>query len=97
VLGESVAVVILGVLIGLIGLVHIFEGFRTGVDRQRQRSWTSTLLGVFEIVLGAVVFFSRDEFGPGFYLISMAWAFVGALVLLLQALRQRAHAKLKAS
>jgi hypothetical protein len=51
VLGESIVAVVLGSLVVLIGLVHVFEGFRTGVDGQRQRSWTSTLLGLFEIGL----------------------------------------------
>jgi len=93
VLGEPVVVVILGILIVLIGLVHVFEGFRTGVDRHRQRSWTSTLLGVFEIGLGVVVLTWRDEFGPGFYLIATLWAFLGALVLLREALQKRAAAR----
>jgi uncharacterized membrane protein HdeD (DUF308 family) len=89
VLGESVVAVILGVLIILIGLVHVFEGFRAGADRQRQRSWTSTLLGVFEMGLGAVVVTWREEFGPGFYVIATIWAFLGAFVLLCEALGKR--------
>ena len=93
VVGESVVAVILGALIVLIGLVHVFEGFRTGVDRQRQRSWTSTLLGIFEIGLGAVVLTWRDEFGPVFYLIATVWAFLGAFVLLREALQKRAETR----
>jgi hypothetical protein len=37
VLGPQVVYVILGMLIGLIGLVHVLEGVRTGPDRLRQR------------------------------------------------------------
>ena len=93
VLGESVVAVILGVLIVLIGLVHVFEGFRTGVERQRQRSWTSTILGAFEIVLGLVVLVWQDNFGPIFYAVATSWAFLGAVVLLREALRKRAEAR----
>jgi uncharacterized membrane protein HdeD (DUF308 family) len=89
VLGEEVVAAILGALIIMIGLVHIFEGFRTGADRQRQRSWTSTLLGVFEIGLGGVVLTWREEFGPGFYIIATIWAFLGAFVLLREAFGKR--------
>jgi len=92
-LGESVVAVILGALIILIGLIHVFEGFRTGADRQRQRSWTSTLLGVFEMGLGAVVLTWREDFGPGFYIIATIWAFLGAFVLLREALRKRTEVK----
>jgi hypothetical protein len=67
VLGDRVVYVILGALIGLIGLVHVFEGVRTGPDRLRQRSWTATLLGAFEIGLGLVLLLWREEFSPIFY------------------------------
>jgi uncharacterized membrane protein HdeD (DUF308 family) len=91
--GEAPIVLLLGFIIVLTGLVHVFEGFRTGVDQQRQRSWTSMVLGAFEIVLGVVVLVWRDEFGLFFYSVVTVWAFAAALVLLREALRQRARAK----
>ncbi len=91
--GEAPIVLLLGGVVVLTGLVHAFEGFRTGPDLQRQRSWTSTLLGAFEIVLGLVVLLWRDEFGPVFYAVVTLWAFLAALVLLRAALRQRALTK----
>lgn len=94
-LGEAPIVLLIGVVVTLTGLVHVFEGFRTGTDRHRQRSWTSTLLGVFEIVLGVVVLVWREEFGPVFYAVVVIWAFLAAFALLREALRQRAHAKAK--
>jgi uncharacterized membrane protein HdeD (DUF308 family) len=90
--GEAPIVLLLGAIIALTGLVHVFEGFRTGPAHQRQRSWTSTLLGAFEIVLGLVVLVWREEFGPIFYAVVTIWAFLAAFVLLREALRQRAHA-----
>ncbi len=94
--GEAPIVLLLGIVVVLTGLVHVFEGFRTGATQQRQRSWMSTLLGIFEIVLGLVVLLWRDDFGPIFYALVTIWAFMAALVLLRQALRQRSLARAKA-
>jgi hypothetical protein len=49
------------------------------------------LLGIFEILLGLVVLLWRDDFGPFFYIMVTVWAFTAALVLLRQALQQRAR------
>ncbi len=95
ILGEAPIMLLLGGVVLLTGLVHVFEGFQTGSDHQRRRSWTSTLLGAFEIILGLVVLVWRDEFGPTFYAIVTIWAFMAALVLLRQALHQRSLAKAK--
>jgi uncharacterized membrane protein HdeD (DUF308 family) len=92
VMGEEPIVLLIGVVVTLTGLVHVFEGFRTGADRQRRRSWISTLLGVFEIVLGVVVLLWRDDFGPVFYAAVVLWAFMAAFALLREALRQRTRA-----
>ena len=93
--GEAPIVLLLGSVVVLTGLVHVFEGFRTGPGHVRQRSWTSTLLGAFEIVLGLVVLLWREEFGPVFYAVVTIWAFAAAFVLLREALRRRSLAKAK--
>lgn len=95
--GEAPMVLLLGIVVALTGLVHVFEGFRTGPAQRRQRSWTSTFLGAFEIVLGLVILVWRDDFGPVFYTVATIWAFVGAWVLLREALRQRSHAPVRSS
>lgn len=92
-IGEEPIVLLLGAIIVLTGLVHVFEGFRTGTDRQRQRSWTSTLLGAFEILLGVIVLVVRAEFGPAFYAVVTIWAFMAALILFREGLRQRARVR----
>jgi uncharacterized membrane protein HdeD (DUF308 family) len=92
VLGETPIALLLGGVVVLTGLVHVFEGIRTGPGRQRQRSWTSTILGAFEIVLGLVVLVWRDDFGPIFYAVASIWAFLGSLVLLREALKKREEA-----
>ena len=42
-----------------------------------------------------VVLMWRDDFGPIFYALVTIWAFMAALVLLRQALRQRSLARAK--
>lgn len=93
--GEAPIVLLLGSVVLLTGLVHVFEGFRTGTDRHRQRSWISTLLGAFEVALGLVVLLWREDFGPVFYAVVTIWAFLAAFALLREALLQRSRAKAK--
>jgi uncharacterized membrane protein HdeD (DUF308 family) len=88
--GQEAIVLLMGAIVVLMGLVHIFEGLRTGPEHERERSWTSALLGAFEIVLGITVLVWRDDFGPLFYAIVAAWAFISAIALLRDALRRRA-------
>lgn len=93
--GEAPIVLLLGSVVLLTGLVHVFEGFRTGTDLHRQRSWISTLLGAFEVALGLVVLLWREDFGPVFYAVVTIWAFLAAFALLREALLQRSRAKAK--
>ena len=90
-IGQELIVLVLGITIMITGLVHAFEGIRTGTGSQRQRSWTSTALGAFEVVLGLIVLIWRDEFGATFYVVVTVWAFMAAFVLLSEALRQRSR------
>ena len=68
---------ILAVAIILTGLLHLFGGFRTGEDASRQWSWTSFLLGVFEVALGILLLIARavapTEFGRPVYLAFTIW------------------------
>ena len=94
-------VYILGAIMALTGLLHIFEGLPTGQDhgseprapqsrRQSQtRSWTSVLLGIFEVVLGVLLILNPQERVPGVYLAATFWALVGGLILIGDAVRQR--------
>lgn len=89
-LHESLVFLLLGSVVTLTGLVHIFEGFLVGADRQRQRSWLSTLMGIFEVALGLAILIWHNNFGPVFYGVATVWAFLGAVVLLREALLKRA-------
>jgi len=46
----------------LTGLLHIILGFRP--QERRHRRWTSGLLGVFEVILGLMLFLEPMERGP---------------------------------
>jgi uncharacterized membrane protein HdeD (DUF308 family) len=89
-LGETLAISILGGVMVLTGIIHAFGGFRTHDDGRRW-SWTSLILGIFEIVLGVLLLTSPLNLGPFAYLAAAVWAFVGAFMLLGDALRQRAR------
>lgn len=91
VLDETVVIYILGVTIVLTGLIHAFGGFRIGEDAVRQWSWTSFLLGIFEIILGILLIISPGDPRQGIFIAASIWAFIGAIMLFGDALRQRAQ------
>lgn len=90
-LEETVVIYILGTVIVLTGLIHAVGGFRVGEETEHQWSWTSLLLGIFEIVLGALLLTSPSDPGPGIFVAASLWAFVGGIMLFGEALRQRAQ------
>jgi uncharacterized membrane protein HdeD (DUF308 family) len=93
--GEDVLISILGLIILLTGLMHIIGGFRTGPEdsnlfsENRQWSWTACFLGLFEIVLGAMLVVEPMGRGPIIYTIASIWALVGGVILIGDALRLR--------
>lgn len=92
VLSEVLVLYLLGTVILLTGVLHMFGGFRTGEERERQWSWGSFLLGFFEIVLGAILIIEPLERGQGLNLAATVWALVGGAMLIGDALRVRAQA-----
>jgi uncharacterized membrane protein HdeD (DUF308 family) len=90
-LAEVVVIYIFGGIIVLTGIIHAVGGFRVGEESKRQWSWTSLLLGIFEIILGALLILSPTDPGRGVFIIASIWAFVGAFMLIGDALRQRAQ------
>jgi uncharacterized membrane protein HdeD (DUF308 family) len=85
------------VVIILTGLLHIIGGFWTGQDAARQRSWTSFLLGLFEVALGILLLITRaaapTDFGRPVYLAFTIWALIGGLILIGEALRVRVRVR----
>ena len=89
---EAVFASVLGGIIALTGIPHIYESLRTTRDAgaSRVRSWTGVLLGAFEVVLGVLLLFSPlERRGPVFFGVVTAWALLGGAILLLDAVRLR--------
>ena len=99
--GEDVLLSVVGVIILLTGLMHIFGGFRTGPEEvriygkirsrvwPRTWSWTAFLLGLFEIVLGVILIVEPMGQGPVVYFAASVWALIGGTILIGDALRLR--------
>jgi len=80
---------LLGVVIVLTGTLHISGGFRVGEHAHRKWSWTSFILGAFEIVLGLMLIFEPMGRSVVFYLTISIWALVGGFILIMDAVRLR--------
>lgn len=79
---------LLGVVILLTGLLHVFGGFQIG-ETHRRFMLTSALLGIFEIVLGIVLIIEPMNRSVFFYLIIGIWALLGGFILITSAIRLR--------
>jgi uncharacterized membrane protein HdeD (DUF308 family) len=97
----NVFVYVLGSIMILTGLLHIFQGIPSGRrnggkprlsqsrGESRTRSWTGVLLGAFEVVLGALLLLNPEERVPGVYLAATIWALIGGFILIGDAVRMR--------
>ena len=79
---------VLGLIILLTGLLHIYHGVGKG-HSEGNRSWPATILGVFEIVLGLILVFAPMERGPAILVAAGIWAALGGIILIGDALRMR--------
>jgi uncharacterized membrane protein HdeD (DUF308 family) len=98
---QDVLLSMMGLIILLTGLLHIFGGFRTSPEeaqvygRIRSRvwprtwSWTAFFLGLFEMVLGIMLVVEPTSQGPAIYFAASLWALVGGAVLIGDAVRLR--------
>ena len=99
--GEDILLSVVGLIIILTGLMHIFGGFRTGPEETRVYgpmrsrvwprtwSWTAFLLGLFEVVLGVILVVAPMNRGPLIYFAASVWALVGGVILIGDAARLR--------
>ncbi len=87
------AVRILGALALFVGLINIFGGFRTP-NTTREEGIGRVILGAFEVGLG-VLLITIDALGPVSKLLAGGWAFVGGILLILQAVQIRRASKVK--
>jgi len=82
---------LLGVVILLTGILHLFGEFRIGRVIKRKRSTAQKILAVFEILLGGLLIISPLEWGPLIYWTATIWALVGGGLIITDALYQRAQ------
>jgi uncharacterized membrane protein HdeD (DUF308 family) len=86
-LDPGLAIRILGTLALFVGLINISGGFRTA-DTTREQSLGRLLLGLFEVGLGLLLII-LDALGPLSKLLAGGWAFIGGIVLIIQAFQMR--------
>jgi uncharacterized membrane protein HdeD (DUF308 family) len=92
-LGNPVEDYILAFMLGFImlvaGVVHVFGGFRTGMDYGRVLSWGSLLLGLVEIILGMMMLASPWVSIEMITLMGIIWGFTAGVGLIGEAFRLR--------
>ena len=88
-MGEELIFNLIGFIMLLTGLLHVFGGFRTD-NLTRSVTWGSFILGVFETVLGFLLITTKAGFSPAIHLVISIWAFIGGFMILADAWRLRA-------
>lgn len=86
-LDPGLAIRILGALALFVGLINILGGFITP-DMTHEQSLGRLLLGLFEVGLGLLLII-LDSLGPLSKLLAGGWAFIGGMVLIIQAFQMR--------
>jgi uncharacterized membrane protein HdeD (DUF308 family) len=86
---------LLGAIVLLTGIIHMVGGFQIGNLEKlgRGRTWVSTSLGVFEVILGGLVLWSHTGTSQLVYIVAMIWALLGGTFLFIDAFRQRRQMK----
>jgi uncharacterized membrane protein HdeD (DUF308 family) len=85
-IASEILLILLGVIIFLTGVLHAFGGFRKRITEEREWTWTSFLLGIFEIILGLALVITPLKLGPVAYLAASIWALLGGLILISDAM-----------
>ncbi len=80
---------LLGALVIITGLLHIFGGFRISSAYGAQWAWGSYLVGFVQVILGLIVIIYPFEPIPIFWLLAGIWCIITGILLLLDARRFR--------
>ena len=83
---------LLGALIIITGLLHIFGGFRIRSVYGSQWAWGSYLVGFVQVILGIIVLIYPWEPVPAVWLMASTWCIITGILLLLDARRLRTQA-----
>jgi len=88
---EVVFFELLGAVILLTGVLHLFGDFRIGRVIKRKRTTAQKILAVFEILLGVLLILSPLERSPIICWTATIWALVGGGLIITDAVYQRAQ------
>lgn len=86
---EIVVAEILGVVILLTGVLHMFGQFRVGRILRGRHETLNFILGLFEFVFGLMLVLSPLDHGPLTYLVATIWALTFGFLIIGDALVQR--------
>ena len=82
---------LLGVLVILTGLLHLFGGFRISSEYGSQWAWGSYLIGLVQVILGILVLMFPWEPVPVVWFLASSWCIITGILLLLDARRLRSQ------
>ena len=91
--GTAFLLSVLGIVISLTGIVHLLGGFELG-DLSGRRWRPGVPLGILELGLGTTLILTSDRNGSASTWLASAWALLGGVVLISDALlirRQLTH------
>ena len=86
---EYILAFLLGFLVFVAGLVHVFGGFQIGSDYGRVLSWGSFFLGLIEIILGLMMLASPWVSIEMITRIGIIWGITAGIGLVAESLRLR--------
>lgn len=89
IIAPEVFPIMLGVIALLTGLVHVFGGFQSRHNIEREWTLSSFLLGITEIGLGVLILVSLEDPHQALIWVAAAWATVGGVGLILISIGQR--------
>lgn len=89
VIAPEVFPIMFGGIAVLTGLVHVFGGFQSRHNTEREWTLSSFLLGITEIGLGVLILATLEDHHPALILLAASWATIGGVGLLLLSMQQR--------
>jgi uncharacterized membrane protein HdeD (DUF308 family) len=91
-LATWVFMALIGALSIITGLAHIFGGFRTEPEDSSHWSWGSYLVGLVQVVMGAIIVIYPFGPTPAARLAGSGWCLITGVLLILDARRLRTRA-----
>jgi uncharacterized membrane protein HdeD (DUF308 family) len=91
--GQVVFMELLGAVILLTGVMHLFGEFRIGRVIKSKLTTAQKILAIFEIVLGGMLIFSPLDQSPLVYWTATIWALIGGGLVISDAVYHQSRVK----